>query len=227
MERQASVRLLVALALSATLHLSLLYGVGIGPNQAVSIHGIEARLIAAAPEARPRQPAARARPVPPPAEAARPGLLQSSVETARPESVQAMADSASLVTARPPAEDSLRPKLDAAVLVDPTWYEARDLDLYPRALAPVEPEYRPSAGSEGVSGELTLVLRIDETGIVQDAQVVDAQPPGYFEDAALVAFRSARFSPAQREGRAVRSRIAIRVRMRPPQTHGLAQEAAH
>ncbi|HTT37112.1 MAG TPA: energy transducer TonB [Burkholderiales bacterium] len=215
MERQAGVRLLVALALSVTLHLSLLYGVGIGSSQPSAFREIEARLVAAPQDATPRQFVARARSVPSAAEVARPGL------------VQAMSDSARPVAARLPEDESLKPKVDVAVIVDPTWYEARDLDVYPRLVAPVEPEYPVSAANPGVSGELTLVLLIDEAGIVQDMQVVDAQPPGYFEDAALTAFRSARFSPAQREGHAVRSRIAIRVRMRPPETRGLAQQALH
>jgi len=210
-ERQAGVRLLVALALSVTLHLSLLYGVGIGSGHPSALREIEARLVAAPQDATPRQFVARARSVPSVAEVARPGL------------VQAMSDSARPVAARLPEDESLKPKVDAAVIVDPTWYEARDLDVYPRLVAPVEPEYPASAANPGVSGELTLVLLIDEAGIVQDMQVVDAQPPGYFEDAALTAFRSARFSPAQREGHAVRSRIAIRVRMRPPETLGLAR----
>jgi len=125
---------------------------------------------------------------------------------------------------RRPQEDSLRPKLDTSLIADPTWYEGRDLDVYPRALAPVEPEYPPAA--TGISGELTLVLRIDEAGIVREAQVVEAQPPGYFEEPVLAAFRAARFSAAEREGHAVRSRIAIRVRMEPPQMRGLPPDSA-
>jgi len=223
MERQAGARLLVALALSVALHLSLLYGVGIGSNQPISLRAIEARLVAAPQDARPRQLLGWARPVPPAAEATRPGPSKSPLETTRPGLVQAMSDSTKPVAARPPDDESLKPKVDAAVIVDPTWYEARDLDVYPRLVAPVEPEYPVSAANLGVSGELTLVLRIDDAGMVQDVQVADAQPSGYFEDAALTALRSARFSPAQREGHAVRSRIAIRVRMRPPETRGLAR----
>ena len=220
MERQAGVRLLCAMALSALLHLSLMYGVQIGTPGSAPPGRIEARLSSAAPPQKlHRLPAAPgnasvAHTAPPAASEVR--VPASPIATASTEDVTA---------ARRPEEDKLRPELDVPVIVDPVWYEARDLDLFPRPLDPVVPEY-PTSASESMSGELTLALRIDEYGTVQEAQVVKAEPPGYFEEAALTAFRSARFVPAQRNGRAVRSLIAVRVRMGPPRTPGPEQEAA-
>ena len=40
-----------------------------------------------------------------------------------------------------------------------------------------------------ISGVVTLLLLIDEFGIVNEVSVVNAAPPGYFEDAAMAAFR--------------------------------------
>lgn len=106
------------------------------------------------------------------------------------------------------------PRADVPLIVDTAWYTAKDLDLYPRALAPVEPAYPLSAAA--VSGEVWLQLMIDESGAVNEATVVKAEPAGYFEDSAQQAFKLARFSPAQREGHAVRSRVVVKVRFAPP-----------
>jgi protein TonB len=99
------------------------------------------------------------------------------------------------------------------VLVDPTWYTAKDLDLYPHPLAPVHPAH--PAPIPDITGEVTLLLLIDEFGVVQELSVVTAEPAGYFEEPALHAFKTARFAPAQRDGRPVRSRIVVKVRFAP------------
>jgi protein TonB len=113
--------------------------------------------------------------------------------------------------ARP--EESPLPRADVPLIVDTAWYTAKDLDLYPRALARVEPVYSLSAAD--VSGEVLLQLMIDESGAVSEATVVKAEPAGYFEESALQAFKVARFSPAQRDGHAVRSRVVVKVRFAP------------
>jgi protein TonB len=42
--------------------------------------------------------------------------------------------------------------------------------------------------------------------------VSDASPPAVFDQSALDAFRKARFAPAQKAGRAVKSLVVIKVR---------------
>ena len=56
-----------------------------------------------------------------------------------------------------------------------------------------------------------VLLLIDEFGVVNDASIVEAEPPGYFEEAALAVFRAARFSPAQKQGKPVKSRALLQV----------------
>ena len=41
--------------------------------------------------------------------------------------------------------------------------------------------------------------------------MVEADPPGYFEDAAIEAFRTVLFKPGQRNGQAVKSRLVVQV----------------
>jgi protein TonB len=204
------------------LHLSLIYGVQIGTHGSAAPGRIEAHLSSTPPPQRlhrhaPAAPAnASAAQTVPPATCEPLRVLSSPIAIASTEDV---------TPARRPEEDKLRPDLDVPVITDPVWYEARDLDLFPRPLDPVVPEYS-TAASKSTRGELTLPLCIDEYGTVQEAQVVKAEPPSYFEPAALTAFRSAHFAPAQRDGRAVRSLIAVRVRMEPPRTPGPEQETA-
>jgi len=85
------------------------------------------------------------------------------------------------------------------------------VDMHPVALSPIKPVY-PEKGAElGVDGKVVLLLLIDETGVVKEVSVVEADPEGIFEESALAAFREARFAPAQKNGRAVKSRVLIRV----------------
>ena len=64
-------------------------------------------------------------------------------------------------------------------------------------------------------GVVTLRLKIDHQGVLRDAAVLDAQPAGIFEDAALAAVRELRFQPAQRKGVPVGSVKTIEVPFHP------------
>jgi len=208
MERDIGLRFLFALALSSALHLSLIYGIAVAPSE--SVPGvIVARLVSQT--------------VPPLAELRATGVSRhrsaavaaAFVPAAKP-ALAAVGDPS--LPARAAAtyarlDDRHLPATELPLLVDPAWYEAKDLDLYPRPLAPVQPEYPASAPA--ILGEVTLLLQIDEFGAVHQLSVVTAEPAGYFEEPALQAFQAARFAPAQREGRPVRSRIVVKVRFAP------------
>ena len=58
---------------------------------------------------------------------------------------------------------------------------------------------------------MTLLLLIDETEMVREISVAEANPEGWFEESALEAFKGVRFAPAKRKGQAVKSRVLIRV----------------
>ena len=101
----------------------------------------------------------------------------------------------------------LLPALEIPLLEDPTWYPAKQVDVHPIALYEIKPVYP----EQGVEGNVVLLLLIDEAGAVKEATVVEANPEGIFEESALAAFREAHFAPAQKNGRAVKSRLLIRV----------------
>jgi protein TonB len=108
-----------------------------------------------------------------------------------------------------PANPSPLPALDIPLVDDPNYYTAKQLDVHPAAAWPISPVYPDTHGD--AEGFVTLKLLIDDTGTVREISVVDAQPPGVFEESALAAFRAARFLPGQRNGRTVKSQILIKV----------------
>ncbi|HMW17638.1 MAG TPA: TonB family protein [Accumulibacter sp.] len=98
------------------------------------------------------------------------------------------------------------------------------LDSKAGPLSEIVIEYPESAG--GQSGRVVLQLFIDEYGVVREVLVSQAIPSGFFEQAAISAFSRARFSPALRGGRPVKSQMRVEVDFsvlnRPTPTSGKA-----
>jgi protein TonB len=122
---------------------------------------------------------------------------------------------AAVLSPAPPAEQentaATAPGLTVPPTPDPVYYPARQLDVYPALLESSGLVFPERAAREGVVGNVTVLLLIDHNGIVNEISVVEAEPAGYFEDAARSAFDAMRFIPARKNGRAVRSRILISV----------------
>ncbi len=110
---------------------------------------------------------------------------------------------------RPPAEPTAA--IPIPQIVDPEYLPSRLLDVYPKPMAEVPMVYPDAAASLDVSGRVTLLLLIDELGSVVDATVVEADPAGYFEQAAVDTFRGVLFAPGMRDGRPVKSRLVVEV----------------
>lgn len=198
--------------LSATLHLYLIYGLSLrathGYADRVSI--INARLLserAVMIGATMAAPATKRSRIPP----ARPQgpSLREPIETPVP-----------AAQASPARDRSPEPEVSTASLPDPVHYAARELDVYPQPLNRIEPVYPQTALAGEIGGSVTLLLLIDESGRVTDVSVVDASPQDVFEESALRALAAAAYSPAQRDGRAVRSRILVKVDYDPAATAG-------
>ena len=94
---------------------------------------------------------------------------------------------------------------------DPNYYPARDLDDYPRPLTPLRIDRLAGDGA----GEARLEVLIDERGIVRDVTVTAPALPARVEEALRAALVATRFLPAQKDGRAVRSRILLSVGFDP------------
>ncbi len=101
---------------------------------------------------------------------------------------------------------------------DPVYYPARQLDVYPALLQPVKLKYPDSP--DKVGGRVLVMLLIDEAGAVDEISIAEAEPAGYFEHTVHAAFSSARFSPARKDGHAVKSRVLVRVNYSPGEAEG-------
>jgi protein TonB len=108
--------------------------------------------------------------------------------------------------------------IDIPLIRDPTYYPAKQLDVYPQPLAEIRLQYPETAGR--ADGLLLMLLLIDEFGAVNEVSVIEADPPGIFEEAARAVFQAARFSPGVRQGRTVKSRVLIRVKYTYGDTDG-------
>jgi TonB family protein len=112
---------------------------------------------------------------------------------------------------RVPTSESDAPSAGPAELPDTTYYAARQLDVYPALVNALELRDSTSTASADVNGYVLLLVLIDATGVVDDVSIVEAQPSGHFDEAARHALKVARFRPAMRSGRAVKSRVLIQL----------------
>ncbi len=151
-------------------------------------------------------------PVPPPPlrpEPQAPAVQPAAPEPASPPSVPVPPPLEPV--AAPPAVRPPSPLAAMTSAVDLTYYSARDVDVHPRALRAVEPEYPYAADRQRLSGKVRLKLKLEADGRISDMEVVSASPPDLFEESALQAFRDVRFAPAQKNGRPVRALVLIEV----------------
>ena len=96
------------------------------------------------------------------------------------------------------------------VIPAPRYLSVDELDERPQIRSHVEPAFPPDANAP--AGRVVLRLLIDESGAVNKAIVLEAEPPGPFEAAAVEAFSPARFSPGRKSGVAVKSAITLELR---------------
>ena len=221
MVREAWVRLVIAVTLSAAVHASLIFGVAVRSTRPQPDHTwISAKVVNPAVPLIDPSPLAKSSlrkvALETPIDAApRPGL-NSARENVQDAVASVAHDAMAAAPAQAPPLSSPRlPPVDVPLITDPTWYEARQLDVFPRALSAVRPAYPELSQQADLNGEVTLELLVDESGQVHAAEVVRAIPEGYFEAAAVSALLAARFVPGQKDGHPVRSRVVVKVMFSP------------
>jgi protein TonB len=205
--KQHGFRLLVACSLSLLLHLAVLLGVAVhstggAPNAAVTIHAW-------------LEPAANREPQLEPQETA----LTSTEKTRAAKNANGRAEASATTVEPKPESRQVAPELlapsdgDNALRLTPdqTYYPAKQLDVYPQPLTPIKLNFPDTAATHRGDGRVLLLLLIDEFGAVNEVSVVEAQPEGLFEDAALSVLRATQFLPAQKQGRPVKSRVLLQV----------------
>lgn len=227
-------RPLAALWISLGVHAALIALVQVAPPTSLELGEavIEARLVPAhatpvaaetppapaaeAPDAKPDKPDRRLVPLRVPSETV---VLPAAEAEPPAEAAGPDSPAPALLPAEPPAEppSAAAPAAAPAPLaalttaVDLTYYNVRDLDVQPRALREIVPDYPAEADRQRLSGRVRLQLKLEADGRISDIDVVSATPPGVFDESAIQAFREARFAPAQKNGRPVRAQVVIEV----------------
>jgi len=205
-------RLLVALAASIALHALVLSLVRAVPPKAGQPHAstivarIELRADTSASEPIAPSPVQDASPAAAEVEPHRVVPVETAVQEVPPRRSETAPQ---VQAARPQVEES-RPALEIAPLRDPTYYPIGQLDRLPALLGVADACY-----PDGAIGEVAYLLLIDDSGVVNEATIVDLKPEGLFVAAALESCRALKFTPARKDGRAVRSRVRFVVGPKP------------
>jgi periplasmic protein TonB len=103
----------------------------------------------------------------------------------------------------PPAALAVPASAAASALPgDPTYYPARSLDVYPRALTALD------LGLPAGAGQVRATVLIDESGRVNDVRAIEASA-ALIEQAARDLLLRTRFSPAAKDGRIVKAQVLV------------------
>ncbi len=88
------------------------------------------------------------------------------------------------------------------------------VDVPARPVHKVAPRFPPRAQAQNLEGLVKLELLIGTSGEVVRARVLEAKPPGVFDEAALDAARQWRFEPAMYQGQPVKQTRQLPMRFR-------------
>ncbi len=91
------------------------------------------------------------------------------------------------------------------------YYTSRELDVRAEPVNQPPLVYPQEAYQARTRGKVTLRVLINERGGVDGVAVLEAEPRGVFEAAALAAAQALKFSPASLAGRAVKSQKTLEV----------------
>jgi len=96
--------------------------------------------------------------------------------------------------------------LDAPLPLDTTYYGMKEVDVRPKQLS--DPIYPEQAARLQIGGKVRVRLLLNENGGVDEATILEVDPPDWgFDAAVLQHMKTARFKPAMRKGRPVRSTV--------------------
>ena len=91
-------------------------------------------------------------------------------------------------------------------------FNSGDLDQAPQKIMQTEPVYPYKARQRNIEGYVKVKMLVRADGTVGEVSVLDAQPKGLFDSAALKAVPSWRFKPGVIDGQAVPSWVVTTIR---------------
>ncbi|HEY9103804.1 hypothetical protein [Chitinimonas sp.] len=115
-----------------------------------------------------------------------------------------------VATVPPAVEVAVTPSLPSGIAAygpaqDPQWYRSDEVTTRASPLGVIESSPLALYGGELPPGRAVLEVYVDEFGVTDHVNLLLVSPPGRFDDSVTHPFLSARWSPAVRNGRFVRS----------------------
>lgn len=95
---------------------------------------------------------------------------------------------------------------DGIVMTDDT------VDNVPKAIYQSPATYPARARAKGVEGYVVFSLLIGITGEIEQVKIIESQPQGVFDDAAMQSMQGWKFEPAQYKGKPVKTWAKQRIR---------------
>jgi protein TonB len=89
------------------------------------------------------------------------------------------------------------------------------LDRAPELIREPRPVYPPIAARQKIEATVMASVFVSESGEVLDVKVLRGEPRFGFNDAAIRAFRAARYSPAMKDGKRVRTWVPQMIHFKP------------
>lgn len=186
-------RLLVGLALSMAVHVMLVAGLGPARRPYIPATPLQVEIrIDTAPRPAAEMPIEQA-----PSDTVAPAPAVTPPETVARET-------------GPPAPARPSAPVELETLPD-KYFTAKELDMRAEPVNEVDLVYPQRAFEMRLRGSVILRIFIDQRGAIDSISVLEATPPGFFEEAALTATQALQFRPAQRFGRDVKSQQTIEV----------------
>jgi protein TonB len=91
-------------------------------------------------------------------------------------------------------------------------FEAYELDQPPQPVAKIPPVYPYRAREQGTEGVVQVKLLVNPDGTVGQVVILDARPPGLFEEAVMKSVSKWRFEPGVIEGQPVTAWVVTNIR---------------
>lgn len=216
--RRSTLRLGLALALSAALHAAALFAVRVGKVERPGPVAPKLTVRLAPQPSRPDAPVLQSPPQPDspvPEPAPQPEAPPVAVEAPSPPKPASPAAEGEAREGMPEAAAGTT-TLDLPLPPDPTYYPARLVDEHPVLVSGGKPVYPDEAARRDLKGEVIVLMLLNEHGRADEVSIVQAEPSGMgFEEAVIAWLREARFRPAMRQGRAVKARVVYHVTFEP------------
>lgn len=192
---RAQHRIAWTLGVSALLHVWFMYTASQpGAPRVTAAAGVPITATLSQPQMDSDGPAPQAAPNPVPQTVPNSAPSLKPLVTHHPAAQQATAEDAVPVPFTPQRSDAT---------ADATYYTARDLDVFPKAITVLELGLR-----AGATGKVRATVLIDESGTVNEVRAIDASV-AEIERAARDLLLRARFTPASKDGRLVKAQLLV------------------